>query len=58
MEKILVIEPGNYDALAALATALAPSDPAAAASYARRALAIRPNNTLSALLSALEKAGI
>lgn len=49
-KKILEIEPENYNALAALATALAKTDPAKARDYARRALAIRPNNTLEKIL--------
>ena len=53
-EKILDIAPASYSALASLATTLAPTDPAKAAQYARRALAIHPNTALEALLRSLE----
>lgn len=47
--RILAIDPDDYDALAAMATTLADTDHAAAAAYARRALAIRPNPALEAI---------
>lgn len=53
-ERILAIDPVNYNALAALANTLASTDPVRAAAYAERALAIRPNNALSALLRSLK----
>lgn len=53
-ERILAIDPANYNALAALANTLATADPVRAAAYAERALAIRPNNALSALLRSLK----
>ncbi|MDE6565114.1 MAG: hypothetical protein K2L92_09845 [Muribaculaceae bacterium] len=52
-EKILEISPDDYNALAALATALAASDRERAARYARRALAIRPNNALERICAGL-----
>ena len=53
-ERILAIDPANYNALAALANTLVSTDPVRAADYAERALAIRPNNALSALLRSLK----
>lgn len=52
-EKILEISPDNYDVLAALATTLASSDRERAVRYARRALAIRPNNALERICGGL-----
>lgn len=54
--KILEYKPDHYLALASLTNTLADTDPAAAADYARRALAIRPNTTLRKLLDKLLQA--